>query len=407
MTDDNALDFVYRNYAKSFFAGSPVFFSGVNDLNMHDVMPKNRFAGVYEIKEIKQNIELIKQFSPQTRDIYIIGDDSNTYDAVKKSIEPEKKNFKALNFHYISSEYISNIIRNLPNNPRSFVLLTTIGNFKNNDGNTLLPQESIESIKKNKNIILLTMEDAYMYKGVVGGYVTSGKKQGSEAAKLVLKYLSADSMSNITSLTKSPNIYMFNAKELVASRIILSEYIARNAVIIGKDVDIIEKNKTMLLNILAMLLSVIILAAIIYYALQRRKYSQELKNSVQLKKLRSKMNFKDQFINNLLSFSKTAYWRLDVKTNELFISQEFLDILKIDSHVYQDDLDIFEQFIHVDDKDLFEKNLSNVKIKGASSMFEHRMTTPQREILSVEHTIYPFYEKSSLSVIVGMVRVEE
>ena len=72
VTDDNALNFIYENYAKLFQGRSPipVFFSGVNNLNIEKDLPKNLFAGVYEIKDIEKNIELIKQFSPtNTRDI--------------------------------------------------------------------------------------------------------------------------------------------------------------------------------------------------------------------------------------------------------------------------------------------------------------------------------------------------
>ena len=281
-----------------------------------------------------------------------------------------------------------------------------LGNLKDEGGNTLLPQESIERIKKNKNIILLTMEDAYMHKGVVGGYVSSGDKQGEEAANLVLKYLHEGSIKNIESLKKSPNIYMFNAKELVSSRVILSEYIARDALIIGKDVNFIEKNKTLLLNIMAIILPLFVLAAAAYYAINRRKCLGQLKDSAQLERLISKLNFKDTFINNLLSFGKTGYWRLDTDTDEMFISGELLDLLKVDNHVYHDASDLLSYFVHADDKELFEKNLSKVKTRGASLTFNHRMIMPDREVLNVTHMIYSFYEKGSLPIIVGVIKLD-
>ncbi|MBN2782692.1 MAG: diguanylate cyclase, partial [Campylobacterales bacterium] len=87
VTDDNALTFIYNVYETLFKKNIPVFFSGVNDLSMDNKLPKDIYAGVYEIKEIKPNIELIKQFSPQTRDIYFLGDNSNTYHSIQKEIE--------------------------------------------------------------------------------------------------------------------------------------------------------------------------------------------------------------------------------------------------------------------------------------------------------------------------------
>ena len=196
VTDDNALNFILENHSQLYKKDSyvPVFFSGVNNLNKSDVLPKNLFRGVFEKKEIKQNIELIKQFSPQTRKIYIVGDDSNTYDSIKKELTVEESNFSKMKFHYASDKYVSKVIEKLPKDEKIFVILATIGNLINDNNQTMLVQESIKTLKENRKLIILTMEDAYMRDGVVGGYVTSGERQGEEAAQLVLKYLKNKSL---------------------------------------------------------------------------------------------------------------------------------------------------------------------------------------------------------------------
>ncbi|WP_455755719.1 ABC transporter substrate-binding protein [Sulfurimonas sp.] len=292
VTDDNALKFVFNNH-NEFLKNQktiPVFFSGVNDLNMHKLLPKNNFAGVYEIKIIKQNIELIKQFSPQTRDIWFIGDNSETYYSIKKEIQHQQKNFNNMNFHYLSDKNISKIIEQLPKDKRSFIILTTIGNLKDDKNHVLLPKESIDIIDENNNLIILSMEDAYMSKGVVGGYVTSATEQGKEAAKLVLKYIDKKSFDNISSLLNSPNVYMFNSKELTNSRVILSEYIARNSTIINKDKSFTDKNKGLLLSVLSVFIFVLIFGFIIVYILQIKKYTVLLEEFKKLKNIDSKLD---------------------------------------------------------------------------------------------------------------------
>jgi len=274
VSDDNALNFVYEHYDKLFKNDKkkiPVFFSGINNLNMNEKLPKEIYAGVYELKEIKPNIELIKQFSPQTRDVYIVGDNSNTYELIKKEIQTQEAVFANFKFHYIGDGEIDKIEKGLPNKPKTFVILTTIGNIKDEKNNMLLPEESIQRMKQNKNLIILSMEDAYMCKGVVGGYVTSGIKQGGEAANLVLKYLDEKTLKDITSLLKSPNLYIFNSKELIDARVILSEYIARNSTIIGKDKDFIEKNQSILLNIFAVITTVLFFTIVTLYAMGKRR----------------------------------------------------------------------------------------------------------------------------------------
>ena len=73
VTDDNALNFV-RESKTSLFFEVPVIFSGINDLNLQTQLEPSRYTGVYEIKKIQENIKLLKSFSPQTKDVYFVGD---------------------------------------------------------------------------------------------------------------------------------------------------------------------------------------------------------------------------------------------------------------------------------------------------------------------------------------------
>jgi hypothetical protein len=409
VTDDNALEFILRNYKELFDDAQniPVFFSGINNLQMQTILPSEHFAGVYETKEIKPNIELVKQFSPQTRDIYFLGDNSSTYLSIQKEILLQQENFKTLNFHFISDEHISNIKTMLPNAERSFIILTTIGNFKDDNNKTLLVEESIEKIKENKNVIILSMEDAYMIQGVVGGYVTSGSKQGQKVASLVLQYLNQKSLLNIESVLKSPNVYMFNSKELVNSRIILSEYIARNATFVAQNETFIEKNRALLLNILTIALIFSIFGAIVIFALQGKRYSKQVKKLQELKNTVATLNLQEQFIDNLLSFNDVGYWKLNLKTNELFVSKELYNILEIKDNIYKDDSNLLTYFIHLDDKQLFKEKLNLAKESKSSVKFNHRVVTSNNIVLKATHFIYTQYLNDEASLLIGIIKFEK
>ncbi len=409
VTDDNALEFIYDNY-EDLFKGNyepPVFFSGVNNLGMNDLLQKDTYAGVYEIKEIKPNIELIKQFSPQSRDIYFIGDNSNTYNSIKKEIESHSKNFKNMNFHYISDDYISNIENKLPNKPRSFVFLTTIGHIKDANGNTLLPKESIDIIRKNENLIILSLEDAYMHKGVIGGYMTSAQIQGAKAAGLVIEYLQKGSLDDVISLTKSTSTYVFNSKELSDSRVVLSDYIARKSMMIGKSKNIIEQNKSLLLNIFTIVLLILFFGSVTIYVLLRNKYNKLSEQVLELENIKMKLNAKNQFINNVLSKENIGYWRLDINADKLFISKELLEILNINSKIYKGDSNALSYFIHQNDKQVFHDNLQNVKDSKKSLTFNHRLVTSDKTVLDVKHYIYLEYMGYIPAGIVGILKIEK
>jgi cbb3-type cytochrome oxidase subunit 3 len=142
------------------------------------------------------------------------------------------------------------------------------------------------------------MEDSYVIGGVVGGFVTSGTHQGERAAELMIRYLSGTEMEQITSLTQSPNVYMFDRKALTESRLILSEYIARESVISHEDKTFFETHQEDILNafFLFFILFLIFLVVIFFIFLQKRKELREIKAS--LKESRSEMESRQQGSSN-------------------------------------------------------------------------------------------------------------
>ncbi|MDD5717988.1 MAG: ABC transporter substrate binding protein [Sulfuricurvum sp.] len=252
VSDDNALQFFVK-HKKNLFRETPLFFSGVNNLTLADTLDKSQYTGIFENKEIEPNIELIRQFSPQTREIWIVGDDSGTYQAIKSEIENKISQYPNHTFHFVSAKSINDVIQNLPDTLKSFVILTTIGEWCDRNGNNLTLNESINLLTKKKNLILTSMEDAYIMQGVIGGFVTSGTHQGESAARLVLRSLNGEAMNTLDFVEKSPNVYMFDRKALMDSRIILSEYVARNAHILHEEKTFFERYQEVILSVIFIL----------------------------------------------------------------------------------------------------------------------------------------------------------
>lgn len=239
--------------------------------------------------------------------------------------------------------------------------------------------------------------------------MTNGVSQGTQAAKMVLKYLQDRSLHNVDSLLKSPNTYIFNSKELVDARVILSEYISRNATIIAKNTDFITKNQSLILSILILTVIGLIFTIVLIYAFLRKKGHQNPQTQLneECANIKSKLNAKDQFINNIMSFDDIAYWRLDIAANELFLSQNLLDILSIDGDIYKDDSNALTYFIHEHDKALFQKNLHTVKEKNTSLSFTHKMISSDKKLFKVKHFIYTQYlEHKPSSIIMGIIKFE-
>lgn len=390
VTDDNALSFMLENEQQLFKSKKqvPVFFSGINDLSIKSKIFSKPYRGVYEVKEVVPNIELIKLFSPQIRDIYFVGDRSTTYDAIKAEILKYQSEFFHMKFHFLSEEKISELEKLLPKNTRSFVILTTIGKLQDDNGETLSLKKSTSILSSHKNITYLSMEDAYMHKGIIGGYMTSGVKQGEEAAKLAIKYMQNHSLKNVYSLEKSPNIYMFSAIEVREHRIILSDYLLHNSTIINQQEKVYTSYKDFLSIFAFILVFVLLLLFSILYVLQKRKNTEHIKDIQKLDSLRSKLYIKDQLIENIYKLSTIGFWRIDSVTEKLYLSPVLVDTLEVDPLIYKDDKNLLEYFIHPDDIKLYEHKLQYAKQHGSVERFEHRMISLHKKIYYVRHIIY-------------------
>lgn len=122
-----------------------------------------------------------------------------------------------------------------------------------------------------------------MVGGVVGGFVTSGAKQGLEASALVARYFNGEPLRTIDSIVKSPNVYMFDNQAVINSRLILSEYTARNAVILHRNKSFFEKHQHMILDAVFILITLFLIFLIIIYfiTLQRKAYLREVESALE------------------------------------------------------------------------------------------------------------------------------
>jgi hypothetical protein len=213
VTDDNALGFA-RAYLTSLFPDVPVVFSGVNNYSMLNKIDPKLMTGVFEKKEITPNIDIIKHVGARRETMAFIGDASNTYHAIEHEINTELTKYPDITAKFISSDVIDDIVTGLGQCGCKYVFLTTIGGIKDGSGKSLSLKEIIRRITETDQFALLSMEDGYLYDGVVGGYVTSGEGQGEAAADIALKILSGTPVSDLHPVLKSPNKYIFDQREL-------------------------------------------------------------------------------------------------------------------------------------------------------------------------------------------------
>jgi PAS domain S-box-containing protein len=186
-TDDDALHFL-RLYKDSIFPDSPVIFSGINNTTSLLGLDRSSYTGVLEVKDIPGNINLIQRIFPETEKVFIVGDGSSTFKAIKNNISHylDIKQSK-LSIEFLTDTQFSVITQKLSTINSGLIILTTVGAFQDERGCTIPLDKVIHTISNTGQFILISMEDVYIQDGVLGGIVTSGAAQGATAAAAALR----------------------------------------------------------------------------------------------------------------------------------------------------------------------------------------------------------------------------
>jgi PAS domain S-box-containing protein len=247
LTDDNAFLFV-RDHLSPVFPGVPVFFSGVNDYDVRRSLDPTLFTGVFERKEFAPNIEWLLRVDKDANDLLFIGDGSNTYRAIESELRSELAPYR-LRVNFIAEKRLDRILEQLNELPGKYIFLTTLGGITDEKGQVLPLHEIMKSLVRTGRIVI-SMEDAYIIDGVLGGYVTSGRKQGMNAAQLFLAYEHGKPMADLPPILKSPNAWIFDDRSLQQHGIDLPDHIRSHAILLHPRPGFYEQFRSLILGIL-------------------------------------------------------------------------------------------------------------------------------------------------------------
>jgi len=280
VTDDNALRFAMA-HSESVFPGVPVFFSGVNDYRVRDRLDRGRFTGVFERKEIGPNLDLMQQMASAQEEILVLGDASETDRAVEAEVRAELKTRPGIRAHFLSSNSFPDLQARLAASKERFIFLGTLGAVRGLDGNPLTLPEVLGAVV-SPNRVVMSMEDVYLLPGVLGGWVTSGPRQGAAAADLLRRHLDGTTLTQLPPIETSPNEYVFDDRELRRIGLELPPEIERQATHLNVRPGFYEANRMLVLGSLYAVIALAFIGMIAALLVYRRKNHQIIATSLRL-----------------------------------------------------------------------------------------------------------------------------
>ena len=237
VTDDNALNFIHSN-ENLLSWNIPVIYSGINNLNIKKTSTPYTLDGVFEYKDILSSINLAQSITKKGDKIIFLGDGGVTDKAIKKIINSKKYEKNGFEIKHRSFANINALITQLHSMDESTIIITTIGGIRDNNNNILKLQATIKKITDTGRKVLV-MEDAYLFEGVLGGYVTSGRIQGESAANITSRIVRGNTKYKIE--TKSSSEFILSYPDIKRFKINLNDKLLKQAKIINQPLPLLEQ----------------------------------------------------------------------------------------------------------------------------------------------------------------------
>lgn len=276
--DNDAFDFT-RKYNREIFHSTPVVFCGINNYKDSMIAGYRNFTGVVEDTDIKSTIEVALKLHPQTSQIVVVNDKTTTGIAMENEVREVVPFFEDMvNFVFVEDFDFSELqskVRALPSD--SIVLLTVVN--RDRKGNFFAYEESLKLLYPAAQVPIYSVWEFYLGKGIVGGMLTNGFNQGKVAGEITLRILKGEKISSIPVVKKSPNVYMFDYREMERFGVALAK-LPPDSTVLNRPDTFYSRYKDLIFVISSVIaaLSVIIFILLVHISM-RRRYEEAVEKS--------------------------------------------------------------------------------------------------------------------------------
>ncbi len=278
-TDDIAFNFLLEN-KDNLFAGAPVVFCGVNNMDIRRLSGRTGFTGVSEDPDFAANVDTILKVHPSTTEIAVIIDQTATGIKVHEAMINVMTGYPQIKWSFLEDFTMEELAENVSNLHDNTVVLYTLF-LRDKEERFYEYDQSIKLIIEASPVPVYGTWDFSLGHGIVGGMLTSGYYEGEEAARIALRVLEGEQPELIPIVRKSPNRYMFDYQ--VMERFgIDPEAVPDQSIIINRPFSVYEQFKAHILaagSLLFLLSGFVII--LLFNIVNRRKAEKELAKSAE------------------------------------------------------------------------------------------------------------------------------
>jgi PAS domain S-box-containing protein len=278
VADNDAFNFVRKHY-RQLFPSTPIVFCGINNYKDSMIAGHDNFTGVVEDTDVKSTIEIALKLHPHASQFVVVSDRTTTGIAMQHEVLEVIPYFSnRIRFVFLEDFDIGELQAKLRRLPSDSIILLTVVN-RDRTGNFFAYEESLDLIYHATKVPIYSFWDFYLGRGIVGGMLTSGFQQGKSAADIAFRILKGENAATIPVVKKSPNLYMFDYRELERFGI-KQVRLPKGSIIINEPDTFYSRYKNVIFATSAIIfvLSIIIFTLLVNISL-RNRYEIALKKS--------------------------------------------------------------------------------------------------------------------------------
>ena len=278
VADNDALVFVQKYYQR-LFPSTPVVFCGINSYRDSLIRGYPSFTGVVEDTDVKSTLEIVLKLHPRASQIVVVSDKTTTGIAMKQEVLEASRRFEDnIEFVFLEDFDMGELQAKVQSVPADSIILLTVVN-RDRLGNFFAYEESLKLIYQVSQAPIYSFWEFYLGKGIVGGMLTSGLQQGKAAGAMARRILRGEAVSRIPVLKKSPNLFMFDLREMERFNIKISKLPPETTVINKPDTFYYRYKNTILVAAATIFVLTMVIMTLLVNISLRKRYETALKES--------------------------------------------------------------------------------------------------------------------------------
>ena len=291
--DDAALSFVLE-YRSGLFQGIPIVFEGVNDEALVEkALEDGLITGVVEKLPLEENLELALELLPNAEKVVAVLDDTVTGQAERKHFwecadaYPELV-FEELNASKLSTLELQKSLRALEKDKTILLLVVMTEDMS---GQKYGSQQLADFMLTYSSVPTFRMVEAGIGDGFLGGEVVSMYSCGQEAAKMAMRIIAGEAVSEIEPLFESPSISLLDEKILERYGISLKN-VPKGTQLVNHTESFAERNEEAM-KVIAWLIVVLIVVILwaVWDSYKKYRMMKELNNAKEILENASQHDF--------------------------------------------------------------------------------------------------------------------